>query len=143
MIDEVNCVVPEEEQTTSVETVGSSKVTEQPKKLTKVAMITEAKRQAFETKIVVLTNNDKRDMEVATVASLSFENQYFGLHKDVPLDTPVELEQGLIDNAKEVMIPLHKPELIKGVATGNMVTQMVHKYVISYPDIKKLEDTEK
>ncbi len=94
--------------------------------------IAEARRKAFATRIVTLTNKDNRENDVVTTAPLSFENQHFGLAKNVPLDVPVELEQCLIDIAETCMMTLHKDEIIDGKRTGNKVPVRVKKYAISY-----------
>jgi hypothetical protein len=98
----------------------------------KRAKIAKAKKAAFKTKIVTLTNKDNRENDVATTAFLSFENQYFGLAKNVPLDIPVELEVSLIDIAETCMITLHKDEIVAGRRTGNKLPVRVKKYAISY-----------
>jgi hypothetical protein len=91
-----------------------------------------AKEKAFATSVVTLTNRDNRENDFMTTAYLSFENQYFGISKLVPLDVPIELEQGLIDVASTAIIPLHKDEIISGKRTGNKVTVRVKKFAISY-----------
>jgi len=111
------------------------------KKLTKeqarAKMLLTAKAKAFETRIVTITSNDKRDNHVTTTAYLSMDNQYFGRSRYVPLDVPVELENCLIDVAKEIKIMLHVDEVIDGKRTGNKVPKMVNKYVVSFEDIEK------
>lgn len=95
----------------------------------------ENKAKAMKTRVVRLTNNDKRESHVTTTAYLSCENQFFGLSKIVPLDTPIELEQCLIDVAKDVTIMLHVDEVDdKGRRTGNQTHKPVKKFVISYED---------
>jgi hypothetical protein len=47
---------------------------------------------------------------------------------------PVELEQALIDVAKETVITLHKDEVINGRRTGNKVPVKTRKYNVSYED---------
>lgn len=96
------------------------------------AAIQKAKEKAFKTKIVTITNKDSRENEFMTTVYLSFENQYFGLSKIVPLDTPVELEEALIHIAESTMMTLHKDEIINGKRTGNKVTTRVKKFAISY-----------
>ncbi len=91
-----------------------------------------AKQRAFKKRVVTITNKDNRENDVMTTAPLSFENQYFGLAKNVPLDIPVELEQGLIDVAETTMMTLHRDEIIDGKRTGNKVPQRVKKYAVSY-----------
>lgn len=96
--------------------------------------IAEKRKKAMKTRIVTITSKDTRDNDVANTAKLSFENQYYGASKVVPLDVPVELEQCLIDLAKTVMIPHHVAEVVNGVRTGNSVTKRTNKYVISYAE---------
>jgi hypothetical protein len=96
------------------------------------AYIIKAKKKAFKTRVVTITNKDPRDNNVTTTAFLSFENQHFSLAKQVPLDIPVELEQGLINVAKSVNMTLHKNEIKRGESTGNKVPVTVKKYTISY-----------
>ncbi len=91
-----------------------------------------AKEKALTTHIVTVTNRDNRENDFMTTAYLSFENQYFGLSKLVPLDVPIELEQALIDVAESALIPLHKDEIVAGKRTGNKVTVRVKKFAISY-----------
>ena len=90
------------------------------------------KKRAFKTTVITLTNKDNRENDVVTTAYLSFENQYFGLSKIVPLDIPVELEAALIAIAERSMITLHKDEIIDGKRTGNKTPVRVKKYAISY-----------
>ena len=99
------------------------------------AMVAQLKKEALKTKIVRITNNDKRDNHVTTTCYLSCENQYWGISKIVPLDEPVELEQCLIDTAKAIEVVLHVDEIIEGKRTGNKVPKLVKKYVISYEEI--------
>lgn len=98
----------------------------------KRAKIAAAKKAAFKTQVVTLTNKDNRDNDVTTTAFLSFENLYFGLAKNVPLDIPVELEAALIGIAEICMITLHRDEIVNGRRTGNKVPMRVKKYAISY-----------
>jgi hypothetical protein len=100
-------------------------------------MIQAAKKAAMETKIVTISSNDKRDNDVMTSVYLSMENQHFSVAKYVPLDIPVELEVCLIEVAKSTFITLHTDEIIDGRRTGNKTPKSVHKFTISYEDIKK------
>ena len=84
--------------------------------------------------MVTITNKDPRDNNFTTTASLSFENQYFSIAKNVPLDVKVELEQALIDIAESVIITLHKDEIVGGKRTGNKVPVRTKKYVVSYAE---------
>jgi len=94
--------------------------------------IAAARKSAFKTHIVTLTNKDSRENDVMTTVNLSFENQHFGLSKIVPLDVPVELEKALIDIAESTRITLHKDEIVSGKRTGNKVPVSVKKFAISY-----------
>jgi hypothetical protein len=94
--------------------------------------IAAAKTAAMKTTVVTITSKDPRENEVSTTAFLSVENQHFSIGKSVPLDIPVELEQCLIDNARTCKIPMHKDEVKDGRRTGNKITIMVNKYVVSY-----------
>lgn len=112
---------------------GDNEIPEVPaKKLTKRQKIGKAREAAFKTRVVTVTNKDSRDSAETNTAHLSFENNYFGIAKNVPLDIPVELEAALIKIAAAAVMPLHKKEYVDGKPTGNMVTVMVKKYAISY-----------
>lgn len=96
-------------------------------------LLPELKKKAFETKKVQITYMDTRDINKVTTAYLTCENPYFNLAKIVPLNTVVELEQCLIDCAKEAKILLHLPEVNKeGRETGKHTYKRVPKYSISY-----------
>jgi len=126
-VDEANGKV----ETQDVEpVVVSEKHSKKP--LTKRQKINEKRKAAFKTRVVTITNKDPRDSAVANTAHLSFENNYFGLAKNVPLDIPVELEVALIKIAASTLMPLHKREFVDGKDTGNMITIRVKKYAISY-----------
>jgi hypothetical protein len=101
--------------------------------------IAAAKKRAFETKVVTLTNKDSRENDVMTTAYLSFENQYFSKSRVVPLDIPVELEVALIKIAEKSTMTLHKDEVKGGKRTGNKVPVRVKKYAVSYGQ-QKVED---
>lgn len=98
------------------------------------ALIASVKKEAFKTRVVTITSNDKRDNDVTNAVMLTCENQFFSLSKVVPLNVPVELEQCLIDSAKDVRIPIHSDEVINGRRTGNAKVKLVNKYNISYED---------
>jgi len=94
--------------------------------------IADAKARAQKTRVVTITNKDNRENDFMTTVYLSFENQYFGISKIVPLDVPVELENSLIQIAAATMMTLHKDEIIDGKRTGNKVPVRVKKFAISY-----------
>lgn len=94
--------------------------------------ISKAKKAAFRTQVVTLTNKDNRENDMMTTAFLGFENQHFGLSKLVPLDVPVQLETSLIAIAAATTMTLHKDEIVDGKRTGNKKAIRVKKYAISY-----------
>mgnify|MGYP006935317146 CR=1 FL=1 len=96
------------------------------------AHIAQRRKEAMTTHVVTITNKDNRENDVMTTVYLGFENQYFGLAKNVPLDIPVELEQALIDIAEKTTMTLPKDEIIDGKRTGNKVATTVKKFAISY-----------
>lgn len=98
------------------------------------ALVASVKKEAFKTRVVTITSNDKRDNDVTNAVMLTCENQFFSLSKVVPLNVPVELEQCLIDSAKDVRIPIHSDEVINGRRTGNAKVELVNKYNISFED---------
>lgn len=120
----------QEEQTNNIDVSAEKPVLTSLQKRRK--FIAERKAKALKTSVVTITNKDNRDNDYTTTAHLSFENQYFGVAKNVPLDEPVELEQALIDIAESTMITHHKDEIVNGKRTGNKVATAVKKYVVSY-----------
>lgn len=96
------------------------------------ARVADARRRAFQTRIITITNKDNRENDVMTTVYLAFENQYFGIAKLVPLDVPVELEAALIKIAAATTMTLHKDEIVNGNRTGNKVPVTVKKFAISY-----------
>ncbi len=101
-------------------------------RLNKSQRIKRAKDRALKLHIVTITNKDNRENDVMTTVSVSFENEFFGLGRDVPLDIPVEIEQALIDVIEATMITLHKDEIRAGRRTGNKVPVSVQKFAVSY-----------
>lgn len=102
------------------------------KPLTMREIIAKARKDAFKTRVVTITNKDAREADDATAAFLSCQNEYFELAKVVPLNVAVELEQCLIDVALCTNITLHKSEIKNGKPTGNKIPVPVKKYTISY-----------
>ena len=102
------------------------------KPLTLREKIVIAKKRALTKHVVTITNKDNRENDVMTTVPLSFENQYFGLARDVPLDIPVELEQALIEVAEGASITLHKAEILNGRPTGNRIPVATKKFAVSY-----------
>lgn len=72
------------------------------------ARIDAAKAAAKKTHIVTITDNDQRENNHTTTVTVNCSNNYFDLGtKVLPLNTPIELEQGFISVLKEIMIPMH------------------------------------
>lgn len=117
----------EVERPAAVRVVGA-KAKQQRRRL----MVAKARKKAFKKSIVTITNKDNRENDFMTTVYLSFENQYFGLARVVPLDIPVELEESLIRIASGTIMTLHKDEIIDGKRTGNKVPMRVKKFAISY-----------
>jgi len=93
-------------------------------------MVSEVKKKAFKTRKVIITYNDARDNNQTTTAYLTCENQYFALSKVVPLGVTVELEQCLIDAAKQATFLMHRQD-----GNGNSIpVPNMKKYNVSYED---------
>jgi hypothetical protein len=130
VVEEEAAVVEEEKEAPAPTSVkGQVPLSAHAKKRKKIA---DAKARAMKTQVVTITNKDNRENDVMTTVYLSFENQYFGLSKLVPLDVPVELEQALIDIAASTAMTLHKDEIVGGKRTGNKVSVRTKKFAISY-----------
>jgi hypothetical protein len=123
---------PEEEVEEEVAEAAPTRTSAQALYARRRMKIAAAKKAAMVTSIVTITSKDSRENEVSTTAFLSCENQHFAVAKSVPLDIPVQLEKCLIENARTCKIPMHRDEIKNGRRTGNKVTLMVNKYVISY-----------
>lgn len=111
-------------------TVRKTEEVETSEKLAK-DLIGKTREKAFKTKVVTIIYNDKRDNNETTTAYLTCENNYFAISRIVPLGIPVELEQCLIDTAKEVEILVHLPEVKNGRPTGNHIPSRIKKYTIT------------
>ena len=112
-----------------------TKTVKEPRNLSKHELIAKVKKEAFAKRKVIITYNDKRDNNETNSAYLTCENMYFSLSKLVPLDTPVELEQCLINTAKEAKISVHRPDIVKGVQNSAKIRSVfAPKYTVSYED---------
>lgn len=127
-IDEINEI--QEDVNASVEPVIIEEEFE-PKEVSLSSLAGSIKEEAFKTKVVTVISNDARDAGMTTAIVASCENQFFSLAKIVPLNTPVELEQCLIDTLKDIQIPVHLDEVINGQRTGNSTFTLVKKYNIN------------
>ena len=91
----------------------------------------EARLKAMKTRIVTITDNDQRENNLTTIVSVNCSNDYFDLGtRRIPLNIPVEVEQGFIDVLKEVQIPMH----VRDTVTGLGKTILRHRYSIAYND---------
>ena len=99
--------------------------------LNKVATAREA---AMKTHIVTIVDNDQRENHLTTVVPCTCTNSYFDLGtKRIPLNTPVELQQGFIDTLREIRIPMHT----KDPQSGQSRTVMRARYSINIDDTVK------
>ena len=96
--------------------------------------IRKAKEKAFKLRKVSISLLDKRENDIKTTAYLDVENLYFNIARVIPLDTVIELEQCLIDVAKESTIVAHRSEIVDGKPTGNKIPVQVKKFSISYEE---------
>ena len=97
----------------------------------------EQEKKARETHIIVITDNDQRENNLTSTVPVTCGNAYFELGtKRIPLNVPVEVEQGFINVLKEVRIPLASRQM-----DGTIKTVMRNRYSISYEDDLK-KDTE-
>ena len=98
--------------------------------------VKEAEEAARKTHIIVITDNDQRENNLTSTVPVTCGNQYFDLGlKRIPLNVPVEVEQGFIDTLKEIRIPLSVRQM-----DGSFKTAMRNRYSISYEDGLKKND---
>lgn len=87
-------------------------------------LYTEAKKLV----VVTIIDNDQRVNNQTTTVSVNWSNAYYDLGtKSIPLNVPVEIEQGYVNVLKEVLIPHH----VKDSKTGLSTTVMRARYSIS------------
>lgn len=97
----------------------------------------EARLEAMKTHIVTITDNDQRENNLTTIVSVNCSNDYFDLGtRRIPLNVPVEVEQGFINVLKEIQIPMH----VRDNATGLGKTVLRHRYSIAYSDELKVAE---
>lgn len=97
----------------------------------KGARVQRAREAASKTHIVTITDNDQRENHLTTVVPCTCTNEYFDLGtKRIPLNTPVELQQGFIDTLRDIRIPMHTKDPVSGQAR----TVMRARYSISFED---------
>ena len=90
-----------------------------------------ARAAAMKTTVVTITDNDQRENNYTTVVSVNCSNAYFDLGtKRIPLNVPVELEQGFIDVLSEIRIPMH----VRDANTGQSKTVLRNRYSVAYND---------
>lgn len=92
------------------------------------ALANAARASAMKTSVVTITDNDQRENNYTTVVSVNCSNAYFDLGtKRIPLNVPVEVEQGFIDVLSEIRIPMH----VRDASTGQNKTVLRNRYSIA------------
>lgn len=111
----------------------STKVVEEPRRTIR-QMANNARDKASVTSIVTITDNDQRENNLTTIVSVTCANQYFDLGtKRIPLNVPVELEQGFIDVLNEIKIPMH----VRDQRTGQSKTVLRNRYSVAFETMEK------
>lgn len=96
-------------------------------------MAAEAKAKAMVRHVVTITDNDQRENNLTSVVSVTCGNEYFDLGtKRIPLNIPVELEQGFIDVLTEIIYPMH----VIDHKTGQSVRSLRRRYSIAFEQVK-------
>ena len=114
--------VNNEETSTNVETTPVQNLS---------AFRNEMEKAARKLRKVTVHYNDPRDSHMVTSAAVQAANPYFALGKIIPLDTLIELEQGLCDTLSEALIQVHVPDEKN---PGLMKSKMIKKYSVIYED---------
>jgi hypothetical protein len=97
-----------EEAVKAVEKKEEKKVVKPSGKLTMRERANAAEAIARVSRIVVITDNDQRENNLTTTVSVNCGNDWFDLGTmRIPLNTPVEVQQGFINVLKEITIPAH------------------------------------
>ena len=98
-----------------------------PVALTRGQKAARAKKRAFTTKVVTITDNDSRENSYTSTVPVSCSNEYFDLPTmRIPLNVPVEVAQGYLNVLDEIEIPHHV--VSKG---GGTVTSSRKRYAIA------------
>lgn len=109
---------------------GLSKEERREQNMRKLAIEREA--EARKTVVVTLIDNDQRVNNQTTSVTVNCSNARFDLGTRIlPLNVPVEVEQGFINVLKETIIPQHS----KDPKTGLSQLVMRPRYTISYENI--------
>lgn len=99
----------------------------QPKTFNEV--VAEAKKEAMKMKVCTIYPLNPDESSENNTAYLNCENQYFKVAKLVPLGEKVQLEQCLIENAKEAKMLIFVPQTGKdGVDTGIVREKFAPRY---------------
>ena len=114
--------VNNEETSTNVETTPVQNLS---------AFRNEMEKAARKLRKVTVHYNDPRDSHMVTSAAVQAANPYFALGRIIPLDIPIELEQGLCDTLSEALIQVHVPDEKN---PGLMKSKMIKKYSVIYED---------
>lgn len=128
---ETNVIKPEEYSSENPE------VDKKTGRRTKGQKIRDAKEKATVKHIVTIIDNDQRENHLTTVVPVTCTNEFFDLGtKKVPLNTPVELEQGFIDVLREIRIPMH----VKDQHSGQSKVVLRSRYTVSVEDYLKKDE---
>lgn len=113
---------------TAAEQAGARDVARSNSKNKMAKLARDLYEDAKKTKIVTVIDNDQRVNGQTTTCSANWSNGYYDLGtRSIPLNIPVELQQGFIDVLKEVRIPHHT----KDTRTGLSQTVMRSRYSIT------------
>jgi len=127
---------PEPKEEVLEDEVEATAKVEEAKAMTMHQLAVEEEKKARVTHIIVVTDNDQRENNLTSTVPVTCGNAYFELGTSrIPLNVPVEVEQGFINVLKEVMIPLPVKKM-----NGDVVTSMRRRYSVSYEDELKTED---
>jgi len=123
-------VAPEDEE------ISQAKTKKKAIAKTMGELAVEAEKEARKTHIIVITDNDQRENNFTSTVPVTCGNDHFELGTQrIPLNVPVEVQQGFINVLKEIQIPL----AVRGM-DGSMTTAMRNRYSISYEDDMKVDN---
>ena len=109
------------------------KVSNTSRKRTYRELAKELEAKARKTRVVTITDNDQRQNNHTTTATVNCSNEYFDLGTAfIPLNEKVEVRVGHLNALKEVKIPMH----VKDVKSGLSNHRLRQRYAISYEDVE-------
>lgn len=96
------------------------------------AMAKQMEAEARKTRVIIITDNDKRENGDTTTCTATCENEFFSLGTIIlPLNEKVEVRQGHINSLKECKIPHHVRDPNDPSVSA---TVQRHRYSIAYED---------